>query len=457
MLSELLSHIVSYQRSPHHRELRKTCNVMRRNSESRCRLKSPWWRLWKKSSKRHQTVWGKCSQRTRVGDCSPRRNVGRMYSVHFFEMRENKADQGGGGATQKSNCRRELQNSSFPLPTPGMDCSQSFRPTEKVDSPIQTSRLAEANSREHVRFCSNVLCSLRGVTTGVDRAHHDGCGAASPGRGTITGHRWYCHELEPHGKSRSTRSTTNSGLRLKNIPVCPRKLFWTPRRRRPGLRRSTCPPWTWRPRLSFTFRDTRRTSWWTLVMVCPLTKGCTLRHAILRLAGRDLSEYAMMNLIERGYSFAASTAREISRDVKENLGYIGLDYDTEIKSIAKFDKKENLRAPRQKHHLCRRRAFPLRWTIVRQVSLAKKPADSSPLYFQNVMKCDVDIRKDLYDNVVLSSGTTFCQGMVARMTNELTALAPSTMRSRWLLRFGGSILSTSSQTETPSLSRRKFS
>ena len=52
------------------------------------------------------------------------------------------------------------------------------------------------------------------------------------------------------------------------------------------------------------------------------------------------------------------------------------------------------------------------------------------------MKCDVDIRKDLYDNVVLSSGMTIFQGMVERMTNELTALAPSTMRSRWLLRFG---------------------
>ena len=52
------------------------------------------------------------------------------------------------------------------------------------------------------------------------------------------------------------------------------------------------------------------------------------------------------------------------------------------------------------------------------------------------MKCRVCIRKDSYDNVVLSSGTTICQRMFEHMTNELTALAPSTMRSRWLLRFG---------------------
>ena len=49
------------------------------------------------------------------------------------------------------------------------------------------------------------------------------------------------------------------------------------------------------------------------------------------------------------------------------------------------------------------------------------------------MKCCVNIRKSLYANVVLSCGTTVFQGMIERMTNELTALVPSTMRSRWLL------------------------
>ena len=42
------------------------------------------------------------------------------------------------------------------------------------------------------------------------------------------------------------------------------------------------------------------------------------------------------------------------------------------------------------------------------------------------MKCDVNIRKNLYVNVVLSSGTTMFQRMWV-MTKELTALTPSTM------------------------------
>merc|ERR1712168_274236 len=48
--------------------------------------------------------------------------------------------------------------------------------------------------------------------------------------------------------------------------------------------------------------------------------------------------------------------------------------------------------------------------------------------FQSIMKCDVDIRKDLYANVVLSGGTTMFAGIGERMTKELTALAPSTMK-----------------------------
>merc|ERR1711904_131606 len=47
--------------------------------------------------------------------------------------------------------------------------------------------------------------------------------------------------------------------------------------------------------------------------------------------------------------------------------------------------------------------------------------------FQSIMSCDVDIREDLYSNVVLSGGTTMFAGIVERMRKELVALAPSTM------------------------------
>ncbi len=48
--------------------------------------------------------------------------------------------------------------------------------------------------------------------------------------------------------------------------------------------------------------------------------------------------------------------------------------------------------------------------------------------FNSIMKCDVDIRKDLYANTVMSGGTTMYPGIADRMQKEITSLAPSTMK-----------------------------
>merc|ERR1711908_11290 len=45
--------------------------------------------------------------------------------------------------------------------------------------------------------------------------------------------------------------------------------------------------------------------------------------------------------------------------------------------------------------------------------------------YNSIMKCDVDIRKDLYANTVLSGGTTMFPGIADRMQKEITAVAPS--------------------------------
>jgi actin, other eukaryote len=45
--------------------------------------------------------------------------------------------------------------------------------------------------------------------------------------------------------------------------------------------------------------------------------------------------------------------------------------------------------------------------------------------YNSIMKCDIDIRKDLYGNVVLSGGSTMFPGISDRMSKEITALAPA--------------------------------
>jgi len=68
--------------------------------------------------------------------------------------------------------------------------------------------------------------------------------------------------------------------------------------------------------------------------------------------------------------------------------------------------------------------------------------------FKTIMGCDVDIRKALFENVVLSGGNTCYPGFDARIQKELQSLAGGNMKiglspteRKYAVWLGGSILS----------------
>lgn len=187
----------------------------------------------------------------------------------------------------------------------------------------------------------------------------------------------------------------------------------------------------------------------------PVYEGFAINNSVRRIdvAGRDVTEQMQLLLRKNGHVFHTSAEKEIVRIMKEKTSYISIDPKKEEKEwsqgLWKADKREAEYELPDGHKIkVGAERFRAPEILFEPQLIGLEYPGVHQILFDSIQRVDMDLRKNLFANIIMSGGTTLTKGFGDRMLTELQRQAvrdthikiwapPERKYSTWI---GGNIL-----------------
>lgn len=164
--------------------------------------------------------------------------------------------------------------------------------------------------------------------------------------------------------------------------------------------------------------------------VVPIIEGYSFPYTITKsnFGGRAVTNYLMELLAEKGLTFESYENRKSVREIKEKKCCISLDYENKVNDPKINETKCKL--PDGKEFKVGKELFVCTESIFKPELMRKEVPGIHWQIYNSIMKSEIEIRKDLYSNIILAGGNTLISSYPERLTMEMQKLAPSSLISK---------------------------
>jgi len=195
----------------------------------------------------------------------------------------------------------------------------------------------------------------------------------------------------------------------------------------------------------------------------PIYEGFAMPHSIMRtdVAGRDVTRYLKSLIRKEGFNFRTTAEFEIVRMIKEKVCYLAGNLQKE--EGMDTDKVDYVLPDGNTLEIGQAR-FRAPEVLFRPDLIGEECEGIHEVLMYSIQKSDMDLRKMLYQNIVLSGGSTLFKGFGDRLLQEIKKNVAKDMKIRiaapqerlystWM---GGSILASLDTFKKMWISKREF-